>query len=117
MTPDQIEFWIRVIGFVLSIGAIVFTFFRTRREDVDERFKTGSERMDRHEARISKMEQTVQSLPDKDDVHAMQLEMVKQTGSLNEIRAVMDGNSKIMARLEAIVSRHEDHLLEGAKGK
>ncbi len=102
---------------LLSIAAMAFAWFRTRREDVDDRFKDGSKRMDRHENRIAAMEQTVQSLPDKDDVHAMQIEMVKQTGSLNEMRAVMEGNAKIMARLEAIVSRHEDHLLDGNKGK
>ena len=71
--------------------------------------------MDRHENRIAAIEQTVQTMPGKDDMHSLQLELVKQTGSLNEMRAVMEGNAKIMARLEAIVSRHEDHLIDGAK--
>jgi hypothetical protein len=29
--------------------------------------------------------------------------------------AVMAGNTKIMERLEVIVGRHEDHLLDGAR--
>jgi hypothetical protein len=56
-------------------------------------------------------------MPGKDDMHSLQLELVKQTGSLNEMRAVMEGNAKIMARLEAIVTRHENHLLDGGKTK
>jgi len=92
----------------LSISAIVYAFFATRRKDVDAR-------LDRHENRITAVEHSVQVMPNKDDVHALQLEMVKQTGSLNEMRAVMEGNSKIMQRLEAIVTRHEEHLMEGRK--
>jgi hypothetical protein len=52
-------------------------------------------------------------MPGTGDIHALQLELVKQTGSLAEMRAVMEGNAKIMARLETIVSRHEDHLIGG----
>jgi hypothetical protein len=54
-------------------------------------------------------------MPGKDDMHGLQLELVKQTGAMNEMRAVMAGNAKIMERLEIIVSRHEAHLLDGGK--
>lgn len=104
-------------SFALSIGALVYAFFANRRKDVDERFKEGSKRMDRHDNRLVALEQAVQAMPGKDDIHALQLELTKQTGSLGEMRAVMEGNGKIMERLEAIVSRHEDHLLEGGRGK
>lgn len=113
----DIDTVLKVASFALSIAAMIYAFFVNRRKDVDERFREGTKRMDRHESRLASLEQTVQTLPGKDDLHAMQLEMVKQTGSLNEMRAVMEGNSKIMARLEAIVSRHEDHLLDGGKTK
>ncbi len=111
----DVDTGIKLASFGLSVAAIVYSWFSSRKKDVDERFKEGSKRMDRHETRIAGLEQSVQSMPGKDDVHAVQLEMVKQTGSLNEMRAVMEGNAKIMGRLEAIVSRHEDHLLDGAK--
>ena len=32
---------------------------------------------------------------------------------MSRMEAVMEGNTKIMSRLEQIVSRHEDHLLKG----
>lgn len=106
---------LKAVSVALSMGAFGYAFFVNRRKDVDERFKTGSDRMDRHERRISVIEQTVQSMPGKDEMHGLQLELVKQTGAMNEMRAVMEGNAKIMARLETIVSRHEDHLLDGTK--
>ena len=108
---------LKIFSLGLSILAMVYAFFVNRRKDVDERFREGSKRMDRHESRISSIEQTVQAMPGKDDMHALQLELVKLTGSLNEMRAVMEGNTQIMERLENIVSRHEDHLLEGGKGR
>lgn len=103
------------MSLVLSVIVIGFTWFRTRRHDVDDRFKTGSDRMDRHDNRITVLEQAITVMPDKDDMHRLQLEMVKMTGSLGQMQAVMEGNAKIMERLETIVSRHEDHLLEGNK--
>lgn len=100
---------------VLSVIVIIFTWFRTRRHDVDGRFKAGSERMDAHERRISSLEQTVNVMPDKDDMHALQIEITRMVGKLGQMQATMEGNAKIMERLEVIVSRHEDHLIDGAR--
>lgn len=114
MTFD-IDISLKILSFLLSLGAIFYAFFANRRKDVDHRFGEGTRRMDRHEKRLQAMEQTVSSMPGKDDMHNLQLEAVKQTGALAEMRAVMEGNQKIMIRLEAIVSRHEEHLLDGAR--
>lgn len=113
----DVDTGIKMAGFALSLAAIIYSWFSGRKKDVDERFKEGSKRMDRQESRIAALEQAVKTLPGKDAFHSVQLEMVKQTGSLNEMRAVMEGNAKIMLRLETIVSRHEDHLLDGGKNK
>ncbi len=111
-------------GLILPISGMIYTFIATRRKDVDgkfvdvnKQFNAGSDRMDRHEGRIARLEQTVQTLPGKDDMHQLQLELVKQTGSLNEMRAVMEGNGAVMSRLEKIVTRHEEHLLGGGNSK
>ena len=109
-----------VIFTVLNAG---FVWWRTRDEklaarfrDVRERMKTGADRMNRHELRLNGLEQTVRSMPGKEDVHALQLELARQTGALAEMSAHLAGSAKIMERLELIVSRHEDHLL-GGKGR
>ena len=111
----DIDTVVKVLSFTLSAAAMLFAYIATRRKDVDARFKEGSERMDRHDTRISSLEHHLKEMPDKDDVHALQLELARMSGAIGEIRVMMDGNSKIMARLENIVSRHEDHLLEGSK--
>ncbi len=103
------------MNLILSVVVIGWTWFRTRHHNVDDQFKAGSDRMDRHDKRITVLEQTITALPDKDDMHAMQLEMARMVGALGQMQAVMEGNAKIMERLETIVSRHEDHLLEGSK--
>lgn len=103
------------ISLVFSILVFLFAWYRTRDDKLTARLKNGSDRMDRQEARINQLEQSVTTLPNKDDLHALQLEMVRQTGSLAEMSASFQGSVKIMERLEAIVSRHEDHLLERGK--
>ena len=100
---------------VLSVIVITFTWFRTRRHDVDKRFKAGSDRMDKHDKRIASLEQTVTVMPDKDDMHRLQIEITRMVGKLGQMQATMEGNAKIMERLELIVSRHEDHLIDGAR--
>lgn len=108
---------------ILSVVALGTTFFRTRRKAGDDRFalidvrlQDGSKRMDRHDGRIASVEQAVKNLPDKDDVHRLQLGLTEMIGEMKAMGATMDGNAKIMGRLEIIVTRHDDHLLEGKRG-
>jgi phage-related tail protein len=107
----------KALSVSLPCWLAIYTFVATRRKVVNTTIEAIGERLDTHGNRIARLETTVQSMPGKDDMHSLQLELVKQTGSLNEMRAVMEGNAKIMARLEAIVTRHENHLLDGGKTK
>lgn len=69
-----------------------------------------------HAERLNLLEQQVKTMPGKDDLHQLQLELTRMSGSMQTISAVMEGNQKIMSRLEMIVTRHEDHMLsEGRK--
>lgn len=115
MTLD-LETFLKLSSFGLSLSAIVWTFFATRQKDTDKRFKEGSERMDRHDNRLLALEQTIKVMPGKDDLHAVQIELTRMSGTMETMSAIMEGNQKIMMRLENIVGRHEDHLLnEGRK--
>lgn len=107
--------WTVSIPVLISLATIVYAHLRTRRTDVDDRFKLGSDRMDRHERRIQSIEQQIAAMPGKDDIHVLHLDIAKISGSLGRMEAVMEGNAKIMQRLETIVSRHEDHLLSGSR--
>lgn len=112
MSFDLIKVALDGVALILSVAAIVIAFFRTRQSKVDERFKKGSDVMDRHELRLSAVEQTVRAMPGREDIHKIELGMSEMRGLLSRMEAVMEGNSQIMSRLEAIVSRHENHLLE-----
>ncbi|MDE4175787.1 DUF2730 family protein [Phaeobacter sp. PT47_59] len=106
------------LALLVSLCTTIFAWIATRRSNVearfarvDERFKEGSDRMDRQEGRIARVEQSVQSLPSKDDLHQIELTLANVAGTMQRMEAVMEGNQNIMARLETVVTRHEDHLL------
>lgn len=115
MTVDTtIPLW-GLVTLVISILTMIYSFLATRRKDIEERFKQGSTRMADQIRRIEAIEATIRTMPGKDDLHAVQLELARMGGSLDKIEAVIGGNSQIMQRLEAIVSRHEQHLLDGIR--
>lgn len=102
---------LQILPILISLAAMVVAVIRTRRSAVDDRFKAGADRMDRHELRLQTVEQTVTGMPSREDVHRIDLNIERMNGALDRMGAVMEGNGKIMERLELIVTRHEDHLL------
>ncbi|AHD01180.1 hypothetical protein METH_11270 [Leisingera methylohalidivorans DSM 14336] len=90
----------------------MYTWFATRRSNVDARFKAGSDRMNALESRIQSTEQTLSTMPEKDDIHSLQLLLSDMGGELKAMRASMRGIAESQTRLEHISSRHEDYLRE-----
>ncbi|QFQ88253.1 DUF2730 family protein [Paracoccus kondratievae] len=113
--PAELGPMLAVVLTVLSIVNIIYTWWRTRDQNVETRFKAGSERMDRLDARLASVEQTLRAQPSKEDLHQLHLTIKEMQGEMKTMNAIMEGNNKIMARLETIVARHEDHLLDGVK--
>lgn len=105
--------WTISVPVLISIATLVYAHLRTRRSDVDERFKSGAERMDRFDRRIQTLEERTAAAPGMAELHRIELQISAMTGAMGRMEAVMEGNAKIMLRLETIVSRHEDHLLSG----
>lgn len=102
-----------LLSFVLSVGAVIYTFFANRRKDVERRFHEGSKRMDRHDLRLQALEQDVMAMPGKDDLHRVEMSLGEIAGDMKAISATMVGMSQSIQRTEKIVGRHEDHLREG----
>lgn len=100
----------------LNIINIFYTWWRTRDQNVENRFRAGSERMDRHDQRLASVEQALRGQPTKDDMHQLHLVLKEMQGEMKTMAAIIDGNNKIMSRLETIVGRHEEHLLDGGRG-
>ena len=108
------------LTFILTVSTLLYTWWRTRDQNtnarflsVDDKFKAGSERMDRHDARLASIEQTLRGMPQKDDLHALQLSIERLNGKIDTMAAVMDGNNNVLTRLEGVVARQEEHLLAG----
>jgi len=110
MTFEAADAW-KFFLQVLPIAAMIYTFLATRQKDTDARFKAGSDRMDRLQARLDRHEQTISTMPSREDIHKLELHMSTINGTMSRMEAVMEGNQAIMSRLEIIVTRHEDHLL------
>lgn len=100
-----------IASVALSIGAMVYAFFASRKKDNAQQFEGVNARMDELEHRLTRTEARLDNAPSSEDIHGLQLQMERMSGGLGKVVAVMEGNAKIMERLENIVSRHEDHLL------
>ena len=114
MTVDA-DFLIKVATILLSLVALVLSLVASRKKQIDARFKEGRDRMDRQATRIVQLEAAVKTLPEKEDIHRLQLELTRMAGSMAEIKQMMAGNDALFTRMESVVARHEQYLLGGGK--
>lgn len=99
-------------GFILAIGSYLFVWWRTRRQDVDNRLAVGSKRMDALERRIQAAEQTLAMTPGREDMHKLELTLVQMGGEMKAQSAVLEAMAESVRRTEGILGRHEDFLRE-----
>lgn len=113
MTPAVFELDLTVtLSFLLAMATVVFTWWRTRDRNLDTRFDVidqrlgaGGDRMDRHEARLASVEQTLRDMPQRKDVHELQLLLVEMRGQIMQL----DERLKPVA---SIAERMQDLLIE-----
>ncbi len=110
------------LSFLLAVITVIFTWWRTRDRNVEdkfagvgEQFKAGSDRMAAIERRCDVLEQTIRSLPDREDIHNLSLALSDIKGEMKAMRAEMSGTKDIMGRVEDVVSRHEQHLMDSKR--
>ena len=101
----------KVLSLALSVGAMVFAFFANRRKDVDAKIGALEARQTQADQKVLMLEAKLEAVPGKDELHDLKLQITRQTGTLEVMAANMEGNARLMSRVEAIVSRHEEHLL------
>lgn len=102
----------------LNVVNILYTWWRTRDQNVETRFRQGSERMDRADtrinavdARVSSLEQALRNLPAKEDLHSLSLAVAELRGDFRETRASLVATAEAMDRQATVVSRMEQFLL------
>lgn len=97
---------------VLNIANLFFTWWRTRDQNVESRFRAGSERMDRLDQRLASTEAALRSAATKEDMHVLGLGISALTGELREIRAMQSAAVETSRRLDMGLTRVEQFLLE-----
>ncbi len=70
-----------------------------------------SERLDRHAERLARLEGAVAGLASREDIHHLQMAIEQQAGAVREIRAFMARDAEAVGRLDAAITRIEDHLM------
>lgn len=117
MTPSDtnvadILLWIVALSTFFSFGSLIWTVFSGPSRKNSTRIDGHSDRIEDHSMRLSALEQSQRSMPTKDDMHSVSMALEGMKGEMKALSVEMRGNVAIMERLEAIVSRHENHLLK-----
>lgn len=107
--------WAVALSQILSFGLTIWNLMASGGRANARRLDEHGKRIDEHDLRMAKVEQSVGSLPVAQDMHELQLAMEALKGELREMRAFIDGNNKVMARLEKVVERQEQFLLEAKR--
>lgn len=101
-------YWAAGIVTLLNLANMIWMIMSGPTKKLGERIDVHGSRLTGHDERLSRLEQAMTATPVKDDLHGVQLALSEMRGDLREMRA-------IMGRMETIVTRHEDHLLDGGK--
>lgn len=107
---------------LLNLGTMIWMIFTGparklggRVGELEDHVSEQDRRLERHAQQLVGLSQTLNAMPGQSQMHQLELTLAAMRGELEAMRATMDGNAKIMQRLESVVTRHEDHLLDGGK--
>lgn len=107
--------WIGAIMLVMSFVGTIWGYVSSPAKTVGKRVDDLIGRVDKHDLKIAGLEQAQGSLPTTEDMHQLEVAMAELRGEMKTMSAVIRGQSDIMTRVETIVARHEQHLLDGKK--
>jgi hypothetical protein len=97
--------WVSGAALFLSFCISVWTIFSGPSRKNGDAISALSKRVDGHDLRLA-------AIPAKDDIHEMELGLTRIQGEMKTFAEAMRGQSEILKRVEALVGRHEDHLLK-----
>lgn len=103
--------WALILLTFTNLGVVLWNIFSGPSKRNAARLDQYSTIIDDHGQRLSGLEQSQKAMPSREDVHRIALTMVEMQGDVKAMRAEVVGNMAIMERLETMVTRHENHLL------
>jgi Protein of unknown function (DUF2730) len=108
MDFEALSRWFGLISLVLSVVTAFWTLVTKSTKPFDDKLSEHGEDLKSHDRRIQSVEERMQYLPSKDEVHQMQLAMTEMKGSLS-------GVSKSLEVTERTVRRIDEYLREAGK--
>ena len=110
-----------VIFFAITGGFWIYVIFSARRKATRDQIQALSEKMttrcEKVEARVTKMEAGVKTLPTTDAVHGLAMAITRLNGDVGKLAERLKGLRGIVERLETITERQEEFLLSRGSGK
>lgn len=122
VTPNEVYvsdllLWISALALILSFGTTIWNVFSGPSRKNAESISALRLDVQAHALRLSALEQAMVNVPKTNDIHQLELAMTRLQGEMKNVSTAMQGQSQIMERLETIVGRHENHLLDGSQRK
>lgn len=107
--------WVVALNMLLTFALTIWNLMASGSRANAKRLDAHGEQLQQHDTRITAVEQRQESLPSLQNMHTLQLAIVRLEGEIKSVSQVMAGNVAIMERLERVVARHDAHLLEAGK--
>jgi hypothetical protein len=107
-----IVLWVAALSTLISCCSLLWTIFSGPARRNASKLDVHGTRLDAHELRLGAIDQTLRAIPAKEELHELELAMTRLQGEMKTMSEAMRGQAEIMKRVEALVGRHEDHLLK-----
>lgn len=98
-------------GVIVTLMVTVVGWVQLRWRALSDRVDAQAERAESHSARIIGLEAAIRTMPGRDELHRMEVSITQMAGEMKVVSALLSGQGDLMQRMEAVVARHEDHLL------
>lgn len=108
LTLSPLIAWIGALSLVLNFALSVYGLLSSGSRANKTQLDTHATRLADHDSRLTGIERALREMPTKDGLHQIELSMTQVRGDLGAMR-------EIMGRMETILTRHEEHLLDGGK--
>ena len=103
--------WVVGLSTFINFGALIWNIFSGPSKRNAAKLDSHSTILGSLDLRLGRLEQQQSFLPSKDSMHELDVTMEQLKGEMKVMSEVMKGQSEIMKRLEAIVARHDEHLV------
>ncbi len=120
MTPEEttvqvLIVWALALSTLINFGTVIWNIFSGPSKKNGTRLDAMAITLTALENRISASEQTQRAQPSKDDIHELELSMERLKGEMSKFGQAMLTHSENNSRIESILTRHEEHLLQAGR--